>query len=305
MCSTIPEPERKSNRGRPPISLQDAIFAAIYKVYSGFSSRRFTTDLTDAEADGHIDDSPHFNVVLRTLGNEKTTEILTQLIQRSSLPLKAIETDFAVDSSGFGSNRFVKWFDVKHGSEKRKADWVKVHICTGVKTNVVTAVRIGDEGDAMHIKPLLKTTAESFSIGEVSADKAYLSREILEYVESLDGKPYIPFKSNSVPDKNGKTWEKLYHQFALNRDEFCQHYHKRSNVESTFSMVKRKFGDAVRAKTDNAMKNEVLAKFVAHNVVVCIHEMFALGIEPSFGPKVERKQEETEDDPWTVKFPGA
>ena len=51
-------------------------------------------------------------------------------------------------------------------------------------------------------------------------------------------------------------YAKMFHFFSLNRDEFLRHYHKRSNVESTFSMIKAKFGDSVRSKTDVAMKNE-------------------------------------------------
>ena len=47
-------------------------------------------------------------------------------------------------------------------------------------------------------------------------------------------------------------------------------------------MVKRKFGDSVRSKTDTAMKNEVLAKFVCHNLCCLIAEMYALGIEAVF-----------------------
>ncbi len=49
-------------------------------------------------------------------------------------------------------------------------------------------------------------------------------------------------------------------------------YHKRSNVESTFSMMKRKFGDAVRSKSDTAMVNEVLCKVLAHNLCVLIRK---------------------------------
>jgi len=69
-------------------------------------------------------------------------------------------------------------------------------------------------------------------------------------------------------------------------------------------MVKRKFGDAVRAKTDTAMANEVLAKFVCHNVVVCIHEMFAMGIAVNFGTATCVKTE-SEVEPWVLKFPTA
>jgi len=57
---------------------------------------------------------------------------------------------------------------------------------------------------------------------------------------------------------------------------------KRSNVESTFSMIKRKFGDAVRSRTDVAMVNETLCKVLAHNLCVLIQEQCELGIETEF-----------------------
>jgi hypothetical protein len=77
----------------------------------------------------------------------------------------------------------------------------------------------------------------------------------------------------------------MYHHFALNREDFLRHYHKRSNVESTFSMIKAKFGDAVRSKTDVSMKNEALAKILCHNLVVLIHEMYEMGIDATFWKK--------------------
>ena len=36
----------------------------------------------------------------------------------------------------------------------------------------------------------------------------------------------------------------MFHYYNFNRDEFLAHYHKRRNVESTFSMIKAKFGDS-------------------------------------------------------------
>jgi hypothetical protein len=47
-------------------------------------------------------------------------------------------------------------------------------------------------------------------------------------------------------------------------------------------MMKRKFGDSIRSKTDVAMTNEVLRKILCHNLVVLIHEMYELGIDPVF-----------------------
>jgi transposase len=61
-----------------------------------------------------------------------------------------------------------------------------------------------------------------------------------------------------------------------------QHYHKRSNVETTFSMIKAKFGDRVRSKTWQAQVNEALLKVLCHNICVVIQSVYELGIEPAF-----------------------
>jgi hypothetical protein len=74
----------------------------------------------------------------------------------------------------------------------------------------------------------------------------------------------------------------MFHYSQFKRDDLLQHYHKRSNIESTFSMLERKFGDSLRSKTDTALVNESLCKILCHNLVVLIHEMHELGIEPVF-----------------------
>src|ERR1700730_13788443 len=76
----------------------------------------------------------------------------------------------------------------------------------------------------------------------------------------------------------GGLYEKMFHYFSFRREDFLRHYHKRSNVESTFSMVKAKFKDSVRSKGDVAMKNEVLAKFLCHNICCLIMSQLELGI---------------------------
>ena len=70
-------------------------------------------------------------------------------------------------------------------------------------------------------------------------------------------------------------------------------------LESTFSMMKAKFGDSVRSKTDVAMKNEVLAKVLCHNLVCLIHEMYELGINPVFWGESDDQSRAV------VRFPGA
>lgn len=68
--------------------------------------------------------------------------MLAEFITESRLPLAAVESDFAVDWTGFGTSRFTTWYSTKYGDVRDQHDWVKTHICTGVKTNIVTAVTI-------------------------------------------------------------------------------------------------------------------------------------------------------------------
>jgi transposase len=209
------------------------------------------------------------------------------LTPRSSLPLRAVESVFAPDSTGFSASRFVRWFDEKYGKTRSGHDWVKAHAMCGVKANVVTAVEILDReaADSPQFKPLVETTAAHFTIKEVPADKAYLSNDNLELVESLGGTAFVPFKVNSTAGEAGSLWEKMFHYYSLRRQEFLTHYHRRSNAESTFGMLKAKFRDHVRSRTDDAMKNEVLCKFLCHNIVVVHQSQIELGIEAVFWPK--------------------
>jgi transposase len=242
LCRGIEEPARTA-RGRKPHTLRDSVFAMAFKVYSAFSSRRFNCDLQEAHARGHLLNTVPGVKVCAFFENAELTPILQRLIVQSSLPLRTVETVFAPDSTGFSTSRFVRWYDEKYGVTRSGKDWVKAHAICGVKTNIVTAVTIEgrDAGDSPQFKPLVQTTAENFTIREVPADKAYLSRDNLDLVVEAGGTPFIPFKVNSQPGEGGSLWERMFHYFQFRRDEFLKHYHQRSNAESTFAMLKAKF----------------------------------------------------------------
>jgi len=154
----------------------------------------------------------------------------------------------------------------------------------GVKTNVITAVEIHgqDSGDALHLPALVETTAKNFTVREVAADKGYTGEDSHQAIAKVGAVPYIAFKSNTMGGIGG-LFAKMFHYYNYRRDEFLAHYHQRSNVESTVMMVKTKFGDGLRSKTEVAGRNEVLCKLLCHNLCVNISAMRELGIAPTFG----------------------
>jgi transposase len=290
LCKNLPEPVRQQGKGRPPLSLPDIVFSSVMKIYSTISGRRFDTDLRDAKARGYLARSPHYNSVFRYLENPALTPYLYELISLSAAPLKAVETDFAVDSSGFSTGQFMRWLDVKYGTKEDRRHWLKLHLMVGTKTNVVTSVEVSDgfANDYPYFKGLVDRTAEQgFKLKEVSADKAYLGASNMLAALQRGAIPYIPFKTNSVPHANdygakSQLWTRMYHFYALNRAEFLQHYHKRSNVETTFHMIKAKFGQRLRSRTHTAQINEALCKVLCHNLCVVIQSMHELNIGPEF-----------------------
>lgn len=213
------------------------------------------------------------------------TPYLNQLIAQSAAPLQSIETQFAVDSSGFSTSTYVRWFDVKYGNNEDWHDWVKMHLMCGVKTHIVTSVEISraTKHDSPYYKPLLASTAKAgFIMQEVSADKGYISMKNLQATVDHGAMPFIPFKSNTQPDRGSDVWSKMFHYYSYKREEFLAHYHKRSNVETVFSMIKARFGERLKSKHETAQINEALTKVLCHNLTVLITSLYELNITPEF-----------------------
>ena len=158
----------------------------------------------------------------------------------------------------------------------------------GVRSNIITVAdaTASMSADAPYLPGFVAAIAQHFQIRDVSADAAYSSHRNLHAVDDVGGTPYIAFKADArARPKTGKhdpLWEQMYRMCTYRSTEFNRHYHQRSNVETCFHMMKAKFGDKVRARTDTAMVNEILMRVLAHNICVLVRTMYALGITPVF-----------------------
>ena len=277
-------PEEPYTFGRPKVPLKIALFCAIDKVYSMQSSRRARSRYKDAEEKAQIAKAPSYNTINITLERENITSILSDLLHITAMPLKSIETKFSPDSTGFRTSRFSDYCEKKHNT-KKEHKWIKCHAITGNTTNIITDAVITNENgaDSPQLMPLLQNTVNiGFEPEEVSADKAYSSRENMNFIDSIGAVPYIPYRSNATRRSKGSfMWKRMFHYFQLHLEEFLEHYHNRSNVETTFFAVKAKFGDSLKNKTFVSQTNEVLCKLIAYNITVLINAIYELKIQPN------------------------
>ena len=283
LCDGIPQPPRKPGRGRKPIQLRDAAFAAIAKVYGTKSQRRTQSDLADSVERGTLPRVSHFNTASDFLGDEASTALLVSLIEESAKPLAAIENgQYAIDSTGFSTVVYDRYFDFKYGKLRATHPWVKLHLMCGTVTHVITSAKVTPEGDCPQLPVLLAQTMQNFDVRELSADKAYSSKDNHRVIESFSVEAFIPFKVDAVIDPKCEVWSRHLAEFLFNQEKFLPHYHRRSNVETVMWMLKSKFGAAVRSKTPVAQINEVLAKCVCHNLCCLVQAIFASGLAPRF-----------------------
>lgn len=292
LLDSLIDTKKPLRQGRPFNDFKEMIFCCIMRTYYGKSSRRSVSFLDYAIAKGYISKKPHFNTVLNYFKDESITPILKYLIEKSGSPLKNVENDFAVDSSGFSTSLFGRWLDIRIQSPGMKRIWKKAHVTSGVRSNIITSIEItpGFYADSPQFKNLVKITSKTFKIREISADKAYSSRQNLQAVASLGAVPYIPFRKDATGKSRGTMiWGIMKRFYDNHREYFMDHYHKRSNAETVFSMMKRKFGNHLFSKSEVGQVNEILCRALAHNICVLIQEFHELDIKLDYNKCAKQK----------------
>lgn len=274
ICSTLPTKSRRDN-----------VFCVCMKAYCKTSGRRIIGELELCRRAGFIERTPHFNSLFNYLNRNDMTKELQELIQLSSIPLRAVERKFCCDSTGFGASVLHdRWSQIRQEYSKHHK-YLKAHIAFGTLTNIVTACRIteGNNADSPMLPELVEETSKTFKLEEWSADKGYLSRENYEAIWNKGATPLIPFKVNSHPRKrHSGIWQVMYHFFKTNNQLFMKKYHLRSNAESGFQMIKQRFGDITNMINPTGQQNDIMCKILCHNLCVLVQELFLLNIDFDF-----------------------
>src|SRR3989338_9329533 len=80
--------------GRPSNNVSDTIYSMVFKVYSTFSGRRFSTDLETAKENGFAEKKIPYNSMFRYFQKKELTPLLAQMVTITSLPLRSVEKKY-------------------------------------------------------------------------------------------------------------------------------------------------------------------------------------------------------------------
>jgi transposase len=92
-------------------------------------------------------------------------------------------------------------------------------------------------------------------------DKGYDSEEIHELIhDTLNSCSLIPVRNRKRKRISGYYRKRIALSFDLKR------YHQRSKVETVFSVLKRKFGESIKARKYRLQIKEIKIKVILYNI---------------------------------------
>jgi len=169
----------------------------------------------------------------------------------------------AVDSTGFSSRYASRYYIDRIDGKGEVRSFMKASIAIDLKKQVVLSLKIrkAPANDSRDFIPLLKKIHPLLVIG----DKGYDAEKNLRYLRSRGIQAVIPVRGGHASPSRTKLRKRMRKWFESNpvADEI---YHERSKVESVFSSLKRKFGDALLSRSTLLGKKELKLRFFVYNV---------------------------------------
>jgi len=221
----------------------------------------------------HLDNVPQFTTILK-FGQWIRSTIFTRLLNR----LIRMVYDWgeriprtAIDSFRFTSLYATHYYSWRTGKIRKR--FLKTSVSVDTDQQIVTGLKSSQNPvqDSIHVRTLLKQGHRTRPSDLSVMDKAYDSKEIYELVwDTLNACSHIP-----VSDRKRKRIFGYYRRrISQSFDE--RKYPQRNKVETVFSVMKRKFGEAIRTRKYRQQVKEIKIKVILYNHSKMISSLFAL-----------------------------
>jgi hypothetical protein len=179
-----------------------------------------------------------------------------------------------IDSSGIRIFARSIWFCLRIKKEISKKDCDKVHLAVCADLLLILNWRITD--GKRHDSPFFVILLKPFYwLGNVMADKGYLSRPNFQFVWNRRGQAFIPFKKGKKKKSNGKpkgfpAWKFAFDFWKVLNGLYMSIYHQRSRIEAVFSALKKRYGDKLNCKSAKMRRREMSLRLISYNIRILI-----------------------------------
>ncbi len=184
-----------------------------------------------------------------------------------------------VDSSGIRIFARSIWFCLRIKREISKRDCDKVHLAVCADLLLILNWKITN--GKRHDCPFFVILLEPFKwLGNVMADKGYLSGINFQFVHDRKGRAFIPFKKGKKKQSRSKAkgfpaWKFAHNFWTAMNGIYMSIYHQRSRIEAVFSAIKKRYGDKLNCKSAKMRRKEMSLRLIAYNVRILLCARYA------------------------------
>jgi len=221
----------------------------------------------------HIEKVPHFTTIhkfCQRIRSSTFTRLLNRLVKMFYDWGERISST-AIDSTGFTSSYASHYYSWR--TNKMRKRFLKTSVSVDTDQQIVTGLNISQHPvhDSIHAKTLLTQCHRTRPSDLYVMDKAYDSEEIHELVwDTLNACSLIPVRNRKRKRISGYYRRRI----ALSFDE--EKYHQRNKVETVFSVMKRKFGETLKARKFRQQVKEIKIKVILYNLSKMISSLYSL-----------------------------
>ena len=285
-----------AHRYSPKKFTQPQLFVClVLKIFFKTDYRGITAILADSEdlcKAFNLETVPHFTTLQKASKKLLRRSVASNLLEatvRSTTKKRDTIDLAAIDSTGLESGHVSRYFVKRRSREPDLYQtttyrrWPKLAIvCDCSNHLILSAITIrGPSPDINQFCKTLKPCMESFDIKHLLADAGYDSEANHQYARE------VHHIKTTIPPKHGRPTKKLpktKYRREMRTDFDKKTYGQRWQVETVFSMIKRNFGSALRARNYWSQCREMMLLVLTHNIAIIqlVKELFYRACQEPF-----------------------
>lgn len=210
-----------------------------------------------------LDEIPHYSTLCK-FASRFDSQSLNKVFKKTCNLMSIVDKHVniaAIDSTGFITDSASYYYSTR--TNKLRKDFIKVTISVNTKNLSILAMKTSTSRchDSQVATPVLQASHRMKKADMYVMDKAYDSEAIHDFIHSnLDSDAIIPTRNWNASYVSGTHRKRMAEAFDH------EIYNQRNKVETVFSVIKRKFGEKIKARKYISKLKEIKMRCIVYQL---------------------------------------